>query len=149
MALMLPNSPEFVTAFMAVPRIGAIACPLSTLQQAPELRWVLDHSDCVLLICADSFLGHDYVRQLEDAFPDLKGRTAGRLVLDGAPYLRRVLVLGDNVPCWAEHAFSALEAAAGSWRVLHEAHLRRIEANVCPADAARRWWRPWCRCAPV
>src|SRR3546814_1345587 len=40
-AILAPPSPEFVIAVLAAARIGAVAGPLSTLYQAPELAWVL------------------------------------------------------------------------------------------------------------
>src|SRR5262245_11125505 len=41
----LPNGPDWVTAFLAAARIGAVAVPLNTFYKPRELGWVLRHAD--------------------------------------------------------------------------------------------------------
>jgi acyl-coenzyme A synthetase/AMP-(fatty) acid ligase len=133
-AVMLPNGPEFVAAFMAAARIGALVAPLSTLYQAPELRWVLDHADIHTLIVADGYLRHDYLARLEEALPSLNGQAAGRLALPEAPYLRQVLVWGERSRDWARPGSQALREAAAARPEFDAAFLERLEQNIVPAD---------------
>jgi long-chain acyl-CoA synthetase len=52
-ALVLPNSPQFVIAFYAVSRAGAIAVPLNPLSTEVELARQLDDCGARLVICLD------------------------------------------------------------------------------------------------
>src|SRR5690606_22555874 len=63
--LLMGNSPEWLAAFFAITRIGAIAVPLSTLYQPPELAWIIRHTDLAQLIIAPRYLRHDYEERLE------------------------------------------------------------------------------------
>ena len=48
-ALLAPNGPDWVVAWLAATRIGAIAIPINTFYQARELGWVLRHCDALIL----------------------------------------------------------------------------------------------------
>jgi len=133
-AILMPNGVDFTLAFMAAARIGALVAPLSTLYQAPELRWVIGNADIQVLLMADSYLRHDYVERLEQAFPSLQGQTAGDLVVEDAPYLRRVLVWGGCDRGWAEPGAAALADAAATKPKMDDAFLAAIEKNVVPGD---------------
>lgn len=55
-ALLIGNRVEFVIALYAIARLGAIAVPMSTREQAPGISYVLEHSGARLLL-ADEALG--------------------------------------------------------------------------------------------
>ncbi|MBB5705098.1 class I adenylate-forming enzyme family protein [Sphingopyxis panaciterrulae] len=131
-AILAPPSPEFVIAVLAAARIGAVAGPLSTLYQAPELAWVLANAEFDQLIVADAFLRHDYLSRLEEALPGLAGQGDGPLHLAAAPRLRHIHVIGSGSRCWSR-PFDTLLAGSD---VVDEAMLRSIEALVTPADPA-------------
>jgi len=133
-ALLAPNGPQFATYFMAAARIGAVVAPLSTLYQAPELRWVLANADIETLIVADRYLRHDYLARLEEAFPGLPAQKAGAIALPDAPCLRRILVAGVNDRPWAEAIETALGTASACRPEFDETLLRAVEASVTPAD---------------
>ena len=63
--IMMANSPDWILSWLAAARIGALTVPISTLYQAPELRWVLEHSDIETLLMVDHYLTHDYMARLE------------------------------------------------------------------------------------
>lgn len=42
--LLIPNGADWVVAFFAVVRIGAVAVPVNTFVQPPELAWQLRHA---------------------------------------------------------------------------------------------------------
>ncbi|MDB5471517.1 MAG: hypothetical protein JWR84_3077 [Caulobacter sp.] len=128
-----PNSPDWIAAFMAVTRIGAMAVLISTLYQRRELGWLLRHADLHGLIMVDGFLSHDYVARLEEIAPSIaEADGAAPLMLPELPFLRRVWVWGDRVPRWARRAVELdsppSPAAAGL--------VQAAETNVAPADLA-------------
>jgi acyl-CoA synthetase (AMP-forming)/AMP-acid ligase II len=130
--VLLPNGPEFAVAFMAAARIGAVVIPMSTLYQARELAWVLNHADIDTLIIAPSYLNHDYVARLEQALPGLAGQRSRRLLLGDAPHLRRVYVWADAAPAWARNA----NALLGGDEEVRDELVHALEAAVTPADHA-------------
>lgn len=133
-ALLMPNSPDWVVAFMAITRIGAIAVPLSTLYQAPELRWVLRHADVDVLFIQDRYLNHDYVARLEEALPSLAQQRTGHLFLPETPHLRAIYVWGECDRTWAQPGPDALVRAADDQPRVDDEFLRCVEASVTPAD---------------
>jgi len=132
--LMMPNSPDWVVMLFAIMRVGAIAVPMSTLYQAPELRWVLNHADIHTLIIADRYLRHDYVERLEQALPGLATQTRDRLALAAAPFLRAVVVWNGCDRPWASVGPDAFVEAAQAHPELDESLLLAAEAGVTPAD---------------
>jgi crotonobetaine/carnitine-CoA ligase len=54
-AVMLPNSPDFLYAWMAVNRAGAIEVPINTSFKEKELEYVLEHSEAVCLIIDEQY----------------------------------------------------------------------------------------------
>ena len=96
--LFFTYSTEFVVAWLAVMRIGALAMPLSSISRPAELRTLLRLGDVSLLLCAPSMLGRDMEVFLEEAVPgladininiDADARSA-TLVVAELPYLRRI-----------------------------------------------------------
>ena len=55
--ILAANGPNFVVAFLAATRIGAVAVPINTFFQAPEVGWVLRHADIHTVITVPSILG--------------------------------------------------------------------------------------------
>ncbi len=129
-AILAPPCPEFVVAALAAGRIGAIAGPLSTLYQVPELAWVLANAEFDHLIVADSFLRHDYLARLEEALPGLAKCIGGPLHLESAPRLRAVHVIGEGSRPWSQPFAQLLEGS----EAVGPAMLERLEALVTPAD---------------
>lgn len=125
-ALLLPNSPEFAVAWLAVARIGAVAVPISTLSTVGELRRILASANPQLLIAAGRYRNHDYVARLEAALEFVGDSLPARLPL--APSLRGIWITGDEVPAWAQPLQAApLTVAERAW-------LAALEARVTPAD---------------
>ncbi|KHK88961.1 class I adenylate-forming enzyme family protein [Novosphingobium malaysiense] len=127
------NTPEFLTIFSAICRIGAIAIPVSTLIKADELVRVLRRSDVGGLIIQPSLLGHDLVERVLTALPALQSVTDPELRLPQVPFLRWIVCTG----CWELPAgirdLAFLRDAANT---VGEELLLAIEANVHPADQA-------------
>ena len=68
--LLMPNGPDWLVAWLAIVRIGAVAVPINTFFKARELGWMLRHADVAVLLTAAGFLSHDYLARLEEIAPD-------------------------------------------------------------------------------
>lgn len=129
-ALLAPNSPEWIVGWLAATRIGAVVALLNTYSKARELGWILRHADAATLLTVDSHLGHDYLDRLEQAAPDLPDQVHERIFVESHPYLRSVWTWGDGTRPWAG---SVAELAARGEQV-SDALLTEVEAEVTPAD---------------
>jgi acyl-CoA synthetase (AMP-forming)/AMP-acid ligase II len=131
--LLYPNSPEFVVAWLALARIGAISVPLSTFSTPSELKGLLRGSDVVALLSATSYRSHDYVVSLCDALDGLDLTKPPPLLSTTTPSLRRVVF--DQVepgrmvdPGWTVPGLLSL--AKG----IDAEVLAAAETSVTPAD---------------
>lgn len=127
--LLLPPTPDYALLLFAIGRIGAVAVPLSTLYQGPELKWVLVNAELDHLVMADRFLSHDYLERLETILPELAS-AAPPFRLDDAPRLRSVWVAGEGYRPWSRPLSDLATAGVG----ISDAMLVGIEALVAPAD---------------
>lgn len=133
--LLMPNGPDWVLAWLAASRIGALVIPLSTFSQARELRWLLRHADVDTLFTSGRFLRHDYLARLEQVAPGLRGLTGDAIFVPELPYLRSVRVWGGESRSWARAEPASLHAAAAA-PGLDDTYLKAVEGNVSPADLA-------------
>ncbi len=135
--ILLPNGPDWVLAWLAVTRIGALAVPLNTFYQARELGFVLRHADVHTLLTAARFLNNDYLERLEKAAPELARQGVGPLRLPSLPFLREVRIweseTGDE-RAWALGGATALEGLADATPAIDDAMLAEVEREVRPAD---------------
>jgi acyl-CoA synthetase (AMP-forming)/AMP-acid ligase II len=100
--VLAPNGPDFFVAFLAATRIGAVAVPINTFFQAPELGWLLRHADIHTLLTVPSILGKDTLGLIEQSVPGLAEADvdARPLLLPSTPSLRHVVSLGDGNRTW-------------------------------------------------
>ena len=91
--ILMPNRLEFVVAFIAAAKIGAVPVPINARFKAFELGHVISHADMrVLLTCAGPAGTTDYPAILTEVFPDLATqRDASRLELAAAPRLGQIV----------------------------------------------------------
>ena len=54
--LLLPNSPEFLYAWLGLAKIGAISVFVNTALQENEIKYIANHSEAVAILAASSFL---------------------------------------------------------------------------------------------
>jgi len=126
-----PNGSDFVVAWLAAARIGAVAVPLSTFSTPAELRVLLVSADVALLVSASSYRSHDYAAALRSAVPELDFAIPPPLFAESLPVLRRVAFAdpGENVhPGWSVRS---LEECG---RSIEPAVLETVEAEVRPGD---------------
>jgi acyl-CoA synthetase (AMP-forming)/AMP-acid ligase II len=132
--ILAPNGPEFVVAFLAITRIGAVAVPINTFFQAPEIGWVVRDADLHTVLAVPSLLGKDVGERLASAVPGLVpagDRPPGPLLLEAMPHLRHALPL-DGEGDLDEPAKSSWPS---SWPApVAEELLAASERSVRPAD---------------
>ena len=136
LGLLMSNGPDWVLAWLAASRIGALVVPICTFYRARELRWTLRHADIQVLLTADRLLGHDYLARLEEAAPGLADQTGPPLQLCALPYLRQIRVWGEGRGPWASPGREGLERLAAENPALDDEFLRQTESCVTPADPA-------------
>ncbi len=134
--LLMGNSPDWVVAWFAALRVGALVTGVSTFLKSPELAWVLRFADIDTLLMQDRYLRHDYVDNMERAFPELARARGGPLRLADAPYLRSCWVWGEAAPDWARGNPAELCNLGRDAAGLSDEFLSGVEAEVSPADLA-------------
>jgi acyl-CoA synthetase (AMP-forming)/AMP-acid ligase II len=132
-AMLFPQGADFVVAFLAITRTGAIAVPLSTFARPPELRRAIRHVDVAMLLAPPSVPGRDTAELFEDVWPQLRETREPQLFLEEAPYLRSIWLCGRGERPWAT-------VTPGVWELDDESAvddrlLASVESEVTPADA--------------
>ena len=113
----MPNIPEWVVAYYAIARVGAVVVPMNTRYKTHEVEYILDNSEARALFAVGSFAGIDYLAMI--------GEIRRRL-----PNLRDVVIVGD--PGEDMHPFGdVVELGA---RHLQSDALAQREAACDPQD---------------
>jgi acyl-CoA synthetase (AMP-forming)/AMP-acid ligase II len=134
--LFFTYGPEFVVAWLAALRIGALVMPFSTTYKPAELQKVLRIGDVHTLLAPPTLLSHDVPEFLEDAIPGLSAQDGrGPLFLPDVPYLRSICLSGPCDRAWATSIDLAPDAATST--AISDELLERIEEQVVPADLAQ------------
>jgi acyl-CoA synthetase (AMP-forming)/AMP-acid ligase II len=132
--LFFTYSVEWVVAWLAASRIGALVMPFSTIYAPGELRTVLRLGDVSTLILGPRMLGRDMAAFLEEAAPELRRAVTPDLFLTELPYLRSVWFAGESERPWARNVSLDVDAPGGE-RVSDQM-LAAVEDAVVPADLA-------------
>lgn len=90
------NVPEWVTLQFATGKIGAVLVTVNPAYKANELQYVLKQSDAAILFLTEGVKGADFVEILQEATPDLLDAKGGKLELEELPYLKHVVLIGDE-----------------------------------------------------
>jgi acyl-CoA synthetase (AMP-forming)/AMP-acid ligase II len=128
-------SAEWVIAWLAATRIGALAMPFSSIYKPAELRAVLRIGDVHTLVVPSALLGRSVPDMLEEAVPSLAGTAAGNVFLSEMPYLRQVWMWGASDRSWV-----TLVDVLGEADLLPRVPDRvfdEVESEVVPADWAQ------------
>ena len=130
--IVYPSSPEFVVAFLAAARVGALAVLIPSTVKGPELRTALRLSDAAIAVAPGRILNRDALSLFEEAVEGLS--TAGmRLFLPSAPSLRHVLIEGAEQRPWST------PLAPPPAEITPEL-LAHVEAEVHPSDELLMLW---------
>jgi acyl-CoA synthetase (AMP-forming)/AMP-acid ligase II len=85
-SLLMPNSAEYIIAYFACFKLGALACPVNSLLKPEEITYVIANSEARALLVNSEFLPR--VEAIRDELPDLQ----------------HVLVFDDEAQATAEFA---------------------------------------------
>jgi len=124
LGLLYPNTPDWVVAWLAAARIGALTVPLSTFSPGRELARAIRHADVAAVLSAPAFAGQDLTRRWEDGLPGLAG-SPPRLELADAPFLRWIHVAAGRAPAWSSPLPEPLDPGV----------VAAAQREVGPADA--------------
>ncbi len=69
--LVLPNWTEAVIYTYAAARIGAVVCPVTTIYRQRELSFILERTECKVVVVPSRYRGFDYAAMLREMAPDL------------------------------------------------------------------------------
>jgi acyl-CoA synthetase (AMP-forming)/AMP-acid ligase II len=127
--LLMSQNQDWIAAYWAVTRIGAVAVTISTYAQPAELLALLRHSDIHLLVLSGHIRGKNQLPQLEKAIPGLAGTQGPALHQTATPYLRHIWVLGASGRPWA----TPVDWTGGT-AVIPADLLSAIQTEVSPAD---------------
>lgn len=134
LAILMPNSVEYVRLIYAAAMIGACALTLNARFKDAELRHALGASDADMLVIGGQNLRfQDFRATLDGLFPALAGWDGhAPLALPDLPRLKTVVNLGDpREAVWPDD--TRLQAAAAS---VPEDVIARAEAAASPDSAA-------------
>ena len=115
--LWMPNIPEWVIAYFATARIGAVVVPMNTRYKTHEVEYILDDSEATTLFAVSSFVGIDYIRMIGE-------------IRDKLPKLKHVVIVGE--PGDEMHAFGGVSKSGEA--LLDDGALAEREATCDPSD---------------
>jgi acyl-CoA synthetase (AMP-forming)/AMP-acid ligase II len=126
---------EWVIAWLAASRIGALVMPLATTYRPAEIGKVLRMGDIDTLVTARAVVGHDMARMLEDSVSGLAEASGPRLFLPETPSLRAIWITGGTDRAWATSV--DLEAEPDTGGEITDELLAALETEVVPPISRR------------
>ena len=136
-ALLHPNGADFVVAWLAAARIGAVSVPLSTFSTSAELVGLLRGADVAVLLAAAGYRSQDYPASVQAGIPDLDLAAPPPLLSEAVPSLRRIaftLPAADGGPDPAVDAGWTMAGLLAGAPAIGGDVLAAAEAAVTPAD---------------
>src|SRR5215212_10313281 len=97
-AVWAQNVPEWVILQFATGKTGTVLVTINPAYKANELRYVLEQSDATALFLTEGVQGADFMEILEEAVPDLADEEPGEVEVEGLPYLKHAVLIGEEVP---------------------------------------------------
>ncbi|MBE0634550.1 AMP-binding protein, partial [Candidatus Bipolaricaulota bacterium] len=91
--LWMPNIPEWVIAYYAIARIGAVVVPMNTRYKSHEVEYILNDSEATTLFAVGEFAGIDYLSMISE-------------IRGSLPNLKHIITVGE--PGEGQHGFDAV-----------------------------------------
>jgi acyl-CoA synthetase (AMP-forming)/AMP-acid ligase II len=132
-AILHPNGPDFVVAWLAAARIGAVSVPLSTFSTSAELVGLLRGADVAILLAAAGYRSQDYPTSLRAGIAQLDLGFPPPLWAEAVPSLRRIAFAVDGKDPAVDPGWTTAGLLAGA-QTVDAAVLAAAEAAVTPAD---------------
>lgn len=130
-AVMAPNSAQWVIIRFALTKIGAVIVPINTRYKRDEIKFMLNQSDCSWLIYIDRFLHIDFTQVIGSLCPELATAGPGQLEPEEVPHLRGVICMTDQE---LPGQFRLDDVLAIGEDGTPDAELLAAQARVDPAD---------------
>nr|WP_066445120.1 AMP-binding protein [Cytobacillus gottheilii] len=96
LAVWSSNIPEWVTTQFATGKMGAVLITVNTNYRKAELEYLLKQSDTSTLILMETYRDTSYIEMLYELVPELADAEKGNLMIERFPYLKNVIVIGEN-----------------------------------------------------
>jgi acyl-CoA synthetase (AMP-forming)/AMP-acid ligase II len=136
--ILVPTQGDFVVAWLAAARIGALSVLYPTTSRGAELRRDLCAADVQLLLVVADLVGREIGDVLESAIPELSTQPRDSIRVMEAPYLRAVWRLGGGAKShgWLTDVDTDADMDAGDADRTGRASviLDALEAQVRPSD---------------
>jgi fatty-acyl-CoA synthase len=130
-AILMPNTVDYVCALLGTVKLGAVAVPVNGRFKVHECGHVIEHSDATVLLVAADPDGTDYPALVGDVLTGIAGADPRRLDLPQAPRLRCVVGLTGSTPGFLDRA--DFETAADG---VDLARVKRLQGRVRVRDVA-------------
>lgn len=118
-AIWMSNIPQWIAAYFAIAKAGAVVVPMNTRYKTHEVEYILGNAEAKAVFLAQGFLGIDYAGMLGEVRPHL-------------PLLREAITVSGEAPGLRPYAevlgFGEDRAA--------QAELARREKGIDPRDCA-------------
>lgn len=128
--LWMPNRPEWIFAFLALSKIGAVPVPVNTRFRAHDLEYVVRQSDSSTILTVDRSGPVSFGAIASEVIPELSTPTGERLSSAAFPKLRRVIMQGEDI---ADGAISWTDMVRRG-QTITQAELEQRHAQVGPDD---------------
>ncbi|CAA9464011.1 MAG: Long-chain-fatty-acid--CoA ligase [uncultured Rubrobacteraceae bacterium] len=92
------NVPEWVTLQFATGKVGAVLVTVNPAYKSHELKYILEQSDAAALFLTEGVGDADFLQILQDAVPELVGAEDGDLSIEELPFLKHVVLMGEESP---------------------------------------------------
>ncbi len=133
-AIHFPYGPDWIVAFFAITRIGAVCLPLSTSFRPAELRRAVVHGDVDTLLMQATNPNDEKAIFMEQAFPSLVDAGEGPHYLKEAPFLRSFVVTGSLGRPWAAEVSLGFGQGDSGKTQVSDLMLEAVESQVVPGD---------------
>ena len=131
--ILMSSRPEYFAAVYGVAMAGGIVVPLHSVATANDREFMLQHSDCAILLMQAALARHDWLGEFLERHAEVKQQTNGQLRLAALPWLRRVVCLDDDRGVAGVQSWQAFIDAGAS---VSDALLDAVAAQVHPSDDA-------------
>ncbi|MBW3113081.1 MULTISPECIES: AMP-binding protein [Bacillaceae] len=95
-AIWASNTPEWLVSQFSTGKMGAVLVTVNTNYRTAELEYLLKQSDSQTIILMEGFRGASYIDMLYEICPELNSCKPGELMSKKLPFLKNVIVLGEN-----------------------------------------------------